>query len=260
MAIMVAAVLGYAVNAGLDPQLVAAWGWRIPFFVGCMIIPCIFVIRRSLEETEAFKARTHRPEFAEAARSIANNFGVVASGMMLVLMTTVSFYLITVYTPTFGKSVLGLSTTDSLTVTFCVGASNFFWLPVMGALSDRIGRRPILLIFTLLTIATAYPALWWLVAAPDFGKMLAVELWLSFLYASYNGAMVVSLTEVMPADVRTTGFSLAYSLATTVGGFGPFIATWLISFTNDKAVVGWWMTFAAFCGLIATVILYRKKT
>ena len=259
VAIMVAAALGYIVNAWLDPQLVADWGWRIPFFVGCMIIPCIFVIRRSLEETEAFKARTHRPQFSEMVQSIAHNWGIVAAGMMLVLMTTVSFYLITVYTPTFGKNVLQLSTLDSLVVTFCVGVSNFIWLPLMGALSDRIGRRPILLAFTVLTILTAYPVLWWLVAAPSFGKMLLVELWLSFLYASYNGAMVVALTEVMPVDVRTTGFSLAYSLATTIGGFTPFVATWLISFTGDKAVVGWWMTFAAFCGLIATVILYRRK-
>ncbi len=60
--------------------------------------------------------------------------------MLLVVMTTVSFYAITVYTPTFGKSVLQLSTTDSLVVTFCVGLSNFIWLPVMGALSDRVGR------------------------------------------------------------------------------------------------------------------------
>jgi MHS family citrate/tricarballylate:H+ symporter-like MFS transporter len=259
VAIVVAAALGYGINAWLSPDLISAWGWRIPFFVGCMIIPCIFVIRRSLEETEAFKARKHRPELRDIFRSIIANFGIVIAGMMLVLMTTVSFYLITVYTPTFGKSVLHLSTLDSLVVTFCVGVSNFCWLPVMGALSDRIGRRPILLTFTVLTLLTAYPALWWLVADPDFGKMLVVELWLSFLYASYNGAMVVALTEVMPPDVRTTGFSLAYSLATTIGGFTPFVATWLISYTGDKAVPGWWMSFAALCGLIATTILYRRK-
>ncbi len=260
VAIMVAAALGYAVNAWLAPQRVADWGWRIPFFVGCMIIPFIFIIRRSLQETEAFKARTHRPQLPEILRSIASNWGIVGAGMMLVLMTTVSFYLITIYTPTFGRNVLELSTLDSLVVTFCIGVSNFFWLPVIGALSDRIGRRPILLCFTALTIATAYPVLWWLVAAPTFGKMLAVELWLSFLYAGYNGAMVVALTEVMPVDVRTTGFSLAYSLATTIGGFTPFVATGLISYTGDKAVVGWWMSFAALCGMTATFILYRRKS
>ena len=99
-----------------------------------------------------------------------------------------------------------------------------------------------------------------LVAAPDFGKMLLVELWLSFLYASYNGAMVVALTEVMPVDVRTAGFSLAYSLATAIfGGFTPAFATGLIHVTGDKAAPGMWMSFAALCGLAATLFLYRRR-
>ena len=178
---------------------------------------------------------------------------------MLVAMTTASFYLITVYTPTYGKNVLKLSTEASLIVTLCVGISNFIWLPIMGTLSDKIGRKPILLVFTILTILTAYPANSWLVVEPSFSKMLIVELWLSFLYASYNGAMVVALTEVMPANVRTVGFSLAYSLATAIfGGFTPFIATWLIELTKNKAAPGMWMATAALCGLLATLYLYRK--
>ena len=79
--------------------------------------------------------------------------------MLLVVMTTISFYTITVYTPTFGKNVLKLTDTESLLVTFCVGLSNFIWLPVMGALSDRIGRKPLLLVFSALTVLTAHPAL-----------------------------------------------------------------------------------------------------
>jgi MHS family citrate/tricarballylate:H+ symporter-like MFS transporter len=259
VAIIVAAALGFIVNMWMAPSDLASFGWRIPFFIGCLIIPFIFIIRRSLQETEEFLARKHRPELHEILRSMLDNIGIVSAGMMLVLMTTVSFYLITIYTPTFGKEVLKISTTDSLIVTFCVGISNFFWLPVMGALSDRVGRKPLLLTFTAIAILTAYPALWWLVSAPTFGKMLLVELWLSFLYGSYNGAMVVALTEVMPVNVRTVGFSLAYSLATTVGGFTPYIATWLIEATDDKAAPGWWMTFAALCGLIATLILYQAK-
>jgi len=213
-----------------------------------------------LQETAAFKARTHRPELHEIFRSMVSNWGLVLCGMMLVSMTTVSFYLITVYTPTFGKSVLHLSSTDALVVTALIGISNFIWLPVMGALSDRIGRRPLLLGVTVLTILTAYPALHWLVQAPSFGRMLEVELWLSFLYASYNGAMVVALAEVMPEDVRTVGFSLAYSLATALfGGFTPAIATGLIAYTGDKSAPGWWMTLAAACGLFATLVLYRRQ-
>ena len=141
----------------------------------------------------------------------------------MVIMTTVLFYMITAYTPTFGKEVLHLSSIDALLVTVCVGISNLIWLPLSGAMSDRIGRRPVLITFTVLTLLTAYPAVQWLVADPSFMRLLSVELWLSFLYASYNGGMVVSLIEVMPPDVRTAGFSLAYSLATTVGGFTPAV-------------------------------------
>jgi MFS family permease len=81
----------------------------------------------------------------------------VLIGTLMVTMTTVSFYMITAYTPTFGSSVLHLAPMDSLIVTLCVGASNLFWLPVMGALSDRIGRRQLLLVCTVLMLVTEYP-------------------------------------------------------------------------------------------------------
>jgi len=257
VAIMVAAVLGFLLSTFLTASQIGVWGWRIPFIIGCLIVPFLFYIRRSLEETQEFLARKHRPSTSEIFASIGKNWTIVLLGMMLVVMTTVSFYAITVYTPTFGKSVLKLTTADSLVVTFCVGLSNFIWLPVMGALSDRVGRKPILMLFSGLTLLTAYPALAWLVAAPSFVNMLMVLLWLSFLYGSYNGAMVVALTEIVPAAVRTAGFSLAYALATALfGGFTPLVSTWLIEATGNKAAPGLWMAFAGACGLIATIVVY----
>jgi ABC-type transport system involved in multi-copper enzyme maturation permease subunit len=95
----------------------------------------------------------------------------------------------------------------------------------------------------------------WLVDGPTFWKLLAVELWLSLLYGCYNGAMVVFLTEIMPVEVRTAGFSLAYSLATAIfGGFTPAISTYLIQMTGNRAVPGLWLAFAAACGLIAALV------
>jgi MHS family citrate/tricarballylate:H+ symporter-like MFS transporter len=260
VAIMFAAAIGYALSRLYMPDQITDWAWRIPFFIGCLLVPFLFYIRRSLEETEDFLRRTHRPSIAEAVRTVGANWKIVGLGMLMVVMTTVNFYAITVYAPTFGRAVLKLSSTESLAVTFCVGLSNFIWLPVMGAISDRIGRKPVLVLFSALTLLTAYPAMAWLVANITFVNMLLVLLWLSFLYGSYNGAMVVSLTEIVPSQVRTAGFSLAYSLATAFfGGFTPLISTWLIEATDNKAAPGYWLACAGACGLFATLVIYRRN-
>ncbi|SUH16918.1 citrate-proton symporter [Salmonella enterica subsp. enterica] len=73
-------------------------------------------------------------------------------------MTTTTFYFITVYTPTYGRTVLNLSARDSLIVTMLVGVSNFIWLPIGGAISDRIGRRAVLMGITLLALITTWPS------------------------------------------------------------------------------------------------------
>ena len=255
VAVMFAALSGVVLSSALPPEKMTLWGWRVPLLLGCVIVPFLFRLRRSLQETDEFIARKRRPSTSEILRSLTANCGIVVIGMMMVTMTTVSFYMITAYTPTFGNAVLHLASIDSLIVTLCVGASNLFWLPVMGALSDRIGRRPLLFACTILMLVTAYPAMLWLVRDPSFSKLLTVELWLSFIYGSYNGAMVVFLTEIMPIDVRTTGFALAYSLATAVfGGFTPAISTYLIHFTGNHAVPGLWLSFAAACGLLAALL------
>jgi MFS family permease len=255
VAVMFAALVGVMLSSALPPEKMMQWGWRIPLLLGCAILPFLFRLRRSLQETDEFIARKHRPSTSEILRSLAANWGIIVIGVMMVTMTTVSFYMITAYTPTFGSSVLHLASIDSLIVTLCVGASNLFWLPVMGTLSDRIGRRPLLIMCTILMLITAYPAMLWLVHDPSFPRLLGVELWLSFIFGSYNGAMVVFLTEIMPVNVRTTGFALAYSLATAIfGGFTPAISMYLIHVTGNRAIPGLWLSFAAACGLAASLL------
>jgi len=260
VAVMFAALMGVGLSSRLSAEQMTAWGWRVPLLVGCLIIPLLFLLRGSLKETGAFLARKVRPGTGEILRSLAENWGVVLLGTMLTTMTTVSFYLITAYTPTYGGTVLHLASVDSLVVTLCVGASNLFWLPVMGALSDRVGRRPLLVACTVLALVSAYPAMLWLVTAPSFSRLLTVELWLSFVYGSYNGAMIVFLTEIMPAKVRTVGFSLAYSLATAIfGGFTPAISTYFIHVTGNRAVPGLWLSFAAAMGLLAALLARPRQ-
>ena len=230
VAVIVAALLGVALNAVLGDARMQDWGWRIPMVIGCCIIPFLFFVRRSLQETEAFLARKQRLGAGQILRTMLAQWRMVGLGMMMVVMTTVSFYLIT---------------------------ANLLWLPLSGALSDRIGRRPLLIATTLAAMLTAYPLLSWLVANPSFGHLLAAELWLSFIYGCYNGAMVVYLTEIMPEAVRTAGFSLAYSLAAVVGGLTPAISEELIHVSGDRAMPGAWMSLAAAVGLGAVLLIGR---
>jgi len=249
-------LLGLILSRNLPPEQMTAWGWRIPLLVGSMLIPFVLILRRSLVETEDFKSRPHRPRVSEIWRTVLANWRLIILGMMLTTTTTVSFYLITAYMPTYGSSVLHLSASSSMLVTLLVGLSNFCMLPLMGAVSDRVGRRPLLLLCSAIALITPYPVLMWLAGAPSFGRLLASALWLSAIYGSYNGSMVVFLTEIMPAKVRVSGFSLAYSLATAVfGGFTPAVCTWLIHVTGNSAMPGAWMGLAGLIGLTATLAL-----
>lgn len=261
IAVVFAALLGVALSAVIPPEGMAQWGWRVPFFIGCMIVPLLFWLRRSLAETEVFLAQKRHPAISEILASLASNWKIVGIGVLLSTMTTVSFYLITAYTPTFGIEVLHLTSRQSLMVTFCVGMSNFFWLPAGGAISDKVGRRPILIVITIAAIVTAYPAMLWLVSEPSTARLLIVELWLSMFFGVYNGAMIPYLAEIMPPEIRTSGFSLAFSLATAIfGGFTPAVCTYLIHETGNRAMPALWLSFAAVCGLVASVPGGWKRT
>jgi MFS family permease len=254
LAVVLAALSGVTLHSFLTSQQIDAWGWRAPLVFGCLIIPFLFLLRRSLTETQVFQERKRHPRASEILLSTVENWRLVLMGTMLVTMTTVSFYMITAYTPTFGHSTLHLAEKYTLFVTLCVGISNFVWLPVMGALSDKVGRLPLLVGCAVLALLTAYPALSWLAAGVAFNRLLAVELWLSFIYGGYNGAALVYLTEIMPVEVRASGFSLAYSLATALfGGFTPMVATYLIEVTHNKAMPGVLLSGAAAIGLAAAL-------
>jgi metabolite-proton symporter len=254
VAVIFAALLGVALSAVVPPEGMAQWGWRVPFFIGCLIVPLLFWLRRSLAETEVFLAQKHRPGISEILASLASNWKIVGIGVLLSTMTTVCFYLITAYTPTYGIEVLHLTSRQSLLVTFCVGMSNFIWLPTGGAISDKVGRRPLLILITVVAIVTSYPAMLWLVSDPSTARLLIVELWLSMFFGVYNGAMIPHLAEIMPPEIRTSGFSLAFSLATAIfGGFTPAICTYLIHETGNRAMPALWLSFAALCGLVAAL-------
>lgn len=261
VAIFVAALIGYCLSEALPAEMVAAWGWRIPFFLGCLIVPLIFLLRRTLEETPEFLVMKTHPTAREVFASTVANWRIVILGMMIAMLTTTTFYFVTVYTPTFGKHVLQLSSQNTLLVTLLVAVTNFIWNPIGGAISDRIGRKPVLLTIAGLALVTVYPALSWLVTDPSFGKMLIVEMMFSFYFGTYSGAMLGALVEIVPKHVRTTCFSLAFALAAALfGTLTPLASTWLIDRTDNKASPGFWLMFAALLGIIAALTIYPGNT
>ncbi|MBM6588875.1 MFS transporter [Brevibacterium sp. RIT 803] len=261
VSVMVAAVIGVSLYLSLSTEQVQSWGWRIPFIFGSLLVPFLFYIRRTLQETEEFSSREKKkqtPEIKTIFMTLLQNWKIVGIAILLVVLTSSMFYLITTYTPTFGQRELHLSAMDSYIVSFAVGLSNFIWIPIMGALSDKVGRGKLLLASSIIIGITAYPVMMWLVAAPSFGRLLTALLWLSFLYGSYQGVMVVTLTEIMPAQVRATGFSVAYSLAqAVVGGFTPAIATGMIHQFDNTAAPGIWLAATAVVSLIGAIIAIR---
>jgi MFS family permease len=261
VAVMFTAIVGLALTGSLTESQMMAWGWRVPLILGCLIIPVILWLRRSLTETDAFRHSVPARTLGDVVQLIARNWRLVGRGMMLSILTTTTFYLITAYTPTFGRQALHLRPIDVFIVTLCVGASNLCWLPIGGAISDRIGRRPLLVMIPIACLLTAYPAMAWLVSAPTFFRLLGVQLWFSLFFGLYNGAMIPYLAEMMPAKVRTAAFSLAFSLATGIfGGFSPAVATWLIERTGNKAAPAWWLSLAAAISLAAALMVRSEAS
>ena len=251
VAVMFAALIGVVLSFYVPPSAMGAWGWRIPLVIGCLIIPLVLWLRRSLEETAVFQRRRVHHTAPQLLGLVVRNWRAVGVGMMLSIFTTTAFYLITAYTPTFGREALKLSPLEVMLVTLFVGGSNFVWLPVGGALSDRYGRRKLLYAVPIAAMLTGYPVMQWLVAEPTFGKLLATGLWISLMFGLYNGAMIPRLAEIVEPRVRTVAFSLGFSLATAVfGGFTPAVATYLIHQTGNKAAPALWLMLAAAISLL----------
>ncbi|NVN05053.1 tricarballylate/proton symporter TcuC [Asaia spathodeae] len=260
LAVVVAAVVGFGLTSWLGSQTMSDWGWRLPLLFGCLIVPVLLFLRRNLQETAAFEAETTHPDLREIFTTLRDHWRLGGIAVLTALMSTVSFYVLTAYTPAYGTRILHLGRLDSLFVTLCVGLVNCLLVPAFGALSDRIGRRSLLKGATILAICSAYPLMHWLVAAPDMGRLMGAEIGLAVLYSAYNGAAIAWLTEIVPPRIRTTGFSFAYSLATCIGGFSPTICTWLIETTSNRAMPALWLSLAALCGLLAAFIArpYRE--
>jgi len=143
-------------------------------------------------------------------------------------------------------------------VAFIVATASFVMLPLGGALSDRVGRWPMVIGAPVLILVTSYLALSWLVAAPSFSRFLIVEFWLAVLYATYAGALVPLMTEIMPDKVRSSGYAIILSLANGLfGTFTPTIALGLTQLLHDSAAPALWLSTGAVVSILTALVALR---
>ena len=258
LGVVAATGLGAMLTLMLTDEAMRSYGWRIPLIVGCAIIPILFWLRRSLQETEYFEKSTHARSTWEIVRILGEHWQILLIGVMLTVLNTTTFYFVNTYTPTYGIRNFGMDPLGTFSVALAVGVATVALLPLGGTISDRIGRFPTLVGVPILILATSYPAMMWLDAAPGFGRLLVVELWLAALYAMYAGTLVPLMIEVIPGKARSSGYAIILSLANGLfGSLTPFIATVLIEVTGDRASPAYWLSACAALSLVGSLAAWH---
>ncbi|OWJ65655.1 MFS transporter [Inquilinus limosus] len=260
LAVVLGGICGTIVTQALDPAAIDSWGWRVPFLFGLLIGPVGFYIRARIDETPVFTDdRTRKSEsplrdaLAEHPRGIASGFGVT-------ILWTVCTYVLLFYMTTYANKQLGISLADAFIATTIGGVVLMLGCPVAGMLSDRIGRRPLLLAAAVAIGVLVWPLFAWVNATPTLAVLAAVQAILGLLLAAFTGPAPALLAEQFPAGLRSTGLSLAYNFAVTIfGGFAAVIVTLLIEETGSKLAPSFYVIAAAVVSAL-TLLAMRDRT
>jgi MHS family proline/betaine transporter-like MFS transporter len=260
VAALAGATAGMLITQGLTPEQVDQWGWRLPFLFGLLIGPVGLWIRRHLDETEAFieaSKSTDAPVGLMALwrsyrRSIAVSFGLVVSG-------TIMYYVVLIYMPTYAKTQLNIPLGDAFMAQVAGLLCLTVGTPFFGILSDRIGRRPVLMLACGLYFVLPYPLFSWLQADPGLFRLAIMQIVLCSAVAVGFGAISTALAEQFPVRMRSTGLALAYNFAVMLfGGFAQLIVTWLITVTGTPLAPAYYVMFGAVVGLSAAYFLTER--
>jgi MHS family proline/betaine transporter-like MFS transporter len=258
LAVFAGAGMGALVTHTLSPEALDSWGWRVPFILGLLIGPVGLWMRRHMEETEAFldASKEHQGESFGLLRVLREHRRAVLVTMGSTVSGTVAFYVVLVNMPTFAHKQLGLPLDQVFMVQMLAVALMTVIIPIAGALSDRVGRRPVLLGGTLGFFLLVYPLFSWVAQAPGIERLLIMQLLLCSMIGVSYGPAPTAVAEQFPTRVRSTGLALAYNVAVMLfGGFAPFIVTWLTKVGGTPVAPAFYVLFASFVGLVATCFL-----
>lgn len=252
-AVLAGAGVGVFISAGLSPEALESWGWRIPFVLGLLIGPVGWFIRRGLDETPTFKRITKSDT---PLRDVVREFPrQTFATISLVILWTVCTYVLLYYMPTFVVKALGLPQSVGFQAGLIGGAIILVISPFFGWLSDRIGRRPVVATSALLIGVLAFPMFAYIVRSPSLTSLIVFQTVFGVLISAYTAPILAVFAEMFPGRVRSTGLSLAYNIAVTIfGGFATFVITLLIAWTGSKLAPAAYVAFAALLSFIGTVV------
>jgi len=227
-------LLGSATAAVLTTVLTSeqmlAWGWRLPFVLGLVLLIVGVYIRRNVEETPSFEATRE----AAANEPVASGVGLGALAFGFTIFWTIAYYALLAWMPTFTQKYAGLSPSQALWSNTVGLIAMVIAIPLWGALSDRIGRKPLLLASTISIGVLAWPLFYLMSTTGGLAVVMPVQILFGVLLALYSGPGPAAISEIFPTHLRSTWMSAGYTLAVAVfGGFAPFMASWLIGATGS---------------------------
>jgi MHS family proline/betaine transporter-like MFS transporter len=206
------------------------WGWRIPFLLGGLFGPIGLWLRREVEETPPYREAVAEGEAAEAS-----TFAHALKAFGFTILWTVSFYVFLTYMPTYTRTQLHLTPAQSLWASTASLLALVICVPLMGALSDRIGRKRLLLGSCALCFVIPIPAFYVLTQGYGFASVVLIQILFAFSISLFSGPGPAAIAEIFPTRGRSLWMSSSYALAVAIfGGFAPFISQWLIDATGSK--------------------------
>ncbi|MEK7320605.1 MAG: MFS transporter [Pseudomonadota bacterium] len=250
--VLLGALIGLTLTNTLSPEALESWGWRIPFAIGILVIPVGLYIRRHLDETGVVQEDgAPRQEHAGLCEIFTRYWRMVVAGVLITIGGTSATYIVLHYMTSYAISVLKIPAGVSMAAG-CVGALVQVALSAYaGRLSDRIGRKPLILWSRIAMLVAIYPGFLLLNAQPTLPVLLGVVAALSLMLVLNVVPSVVMLSELFPRRIRATGMSIVYCIGVLVfGGFAQFLATWLIAVTGNANAPA---LYVIGCGIVSLV-------